>query len=258
MTTFKDNLNTEYLIGLPSGQIIDIHYKEINNLKQDGLISLNAKLMSYAFKDEDYLKILQFLKRPRYSKGYMDDLMEFFDRQQKTVRSYQLCPDGSVEVSGSIFVANFPYKKIPYKFKRVSGDFIWRNSKIESLEGCPTEVGGSFLVNGNNLFDLIGGPKYVGEIYDCSSNCLNSLEGSPEKIYTDFDCHDNFLQDLKGGPKFVKGTFDCSGNPLKNTKDKPECDDIITDVKKIAKFNTFDKKAGFKVDRVRSDDGKWR
>jgi len=226
-------INTEYLIGLPSGQIIDIYYKEINNLKQEGYISYHNNLMSYIFKDEDYEKVLRYLKRKvknepevedvsiSYSDDYMNKLTMFFD-EQKRVRTYMLTAKG-VEVSGDIYVSNSSLKKIPMKFNKVSGDFIWRDSKLETLEGAPNEVGGSFIVSNNNLSDLTGGPKYVGTLYDCSLNVLLSLDGSPEIIRSDFNCSDNLLMNLKGGPKKVKGYFDCSLNSLKSMEGAPDC-----------------------------------
>lgn len=224
-------INTDYLIGLPSGQIIDIYYKEINNIKQEGLISYHNNLMSYVFKDEDYEKVMRYLKRKikepekdvsiSYSDDYMNKLTMFFD-EQKRVRTYMLTSTG-VEVSGDIYVSNSILKRIPMKFKRVSGDFIWKDSKLETLDGAPDEVGGSFIVSNNNLSDLTGGPKYVGTLYDCSVNVLLSLEGSPDIIRSDFNCSDNLLITLKGGPKKVKGYFDCSLNQLKSMDGAPDC-----------------------------------
>lgn len=230
-------INTNYLIGLPSGQIIDIYYKEINNIKQEGLISYHNNIMSYVFKDEDYEKVMRYLKRKiknepdvqdvsiTYSDDYMNKLTMFFD-DQKRVRTYMLTSTG-VDVSGDIYVSNSGLKKIPMKFRKVSGDFIWRDSKLETLEGAPSEVGGSFIVSNNNLSDLTGGPKYVGTLYDCSLNVLSSLDGSPEIIRSDFNCSDNLLITLKGGPKKVNGYFDCSLNQLKSMDGAPDCLHIV-------------------------------
>lgn len=224
-------LNTDYLIGLPSGQIIDIYYKEINNLKQEGMISFNNKWMSYVFDDNDYYNVLRHLKKPipNVNAGgviSMDEIMEFFDKQ-KNVRTYILLPDGSIDVSGDVFVSGGVHKKIPFKFGKVSGDFIFRECKLESLENAPTQVGGNFIINKNSLIELIGGPTYVGKMYDCSDNFLTSLEGTPVLIYGDFDCSNNFIQDLNDCPKKIKGYFDCTNNRIDFIMELPECDDII-------------------------------
>ena len=222
-------LNTDYLIGIPSGQIIDIYYKEINNLKQEGLISFDNKWMSYVFNDNNYYNILRYLKKPvpnTVGVLSLDEIMEFFDSQKK-VRDYTLLADGIIDVTGDVYISGGIHKKIPFKFGKVSGDFIFKDCKLESLHNAPKEVGGNFIVNKNNLIDLEGGPTYVGKMYDCSDNLLCSLEGSPIIIYTDFDCSGNFLQDLIGAPKKIKGYFDCATNKLNSLDGIPECDEII-------------------------------
>lgn len=230
---FEGVLNTDYLIGLPSGQIIDIDYKMINNLKQDGILKYNRSLNSYVFSDDNYELILQKLgkiKTPiRPSRSELDEnyIYDFFD-QQKTVRGFKILSDG-VEVDGSIYIIcrHVGFKKIPFKFKSVTGDFVWRDCRLDSLKNSPEKVGKSFIVDTNNLFDLKEGPKYVGENYDCSICLINSLEGAPEKIYGNFNCSDNFLKDLKGSPKIVKGKFDFSDNYITSMEFLPRCPNII-------------------------------
>ena len=239
--TFENMINADYLIGLPSGQIIDIHYTDINNLKQEGLIVYNKGLNSYVFKDELYNNILGYLNRnsdnlpkPSIKEEFVDRVADFFDKQ-RNVRSYIILVGGLIDVNGDIFISGGRVKKIPFLFKRVSGDFIMRDCGLENLMGAPEEVGGSFIVCYNNILTLRNGPKYVGGIYDCSENCLISLNGAPETIKGDFNCSGNFLPDLTGAPKTVGDYFDCSDNPLQNIENKPDCKHFISDYKGVKK-----------------------
>jgi len=226
--TFESYVNDEYLIGLPSGQIIDIDYKMINNLKQEGYIVYNKKYMSYVFKDEVYLKILKYLKMPLPSEVgsfNLDLVQEFFDNQ-RTVRSYMITSEG-IEVNGNVYISGKDYVCYPFQFKQVTGDFIWKNCKLKTLEMGPKRVGGDFIVSYNDLTDLIGGPEYVGGNYDCSNNSLISLNGSPKMIFKDFDCSGNKVTSFKGGPEQVKGIMDCSGNNIDVERGRPKCNLVI-------------------------------
>jgi hypothetical protein len=219
-------INMEYLIGLPSGQIIDVHFTEINNLKP--LVIFNSDLKSYVFKDGDYETILKKLGRLNKTTKVDNDFLNHFFDSQRNVRFYKILDNGKIEVSGSIYVSGMNLKSMPFKFYSVTGDFIWRDSDLDTLEGSPEKVGKSFIVDNTNLFNLIGGPTYVGENYNCSHCVINSLEGSPKTIHGDFDCSDNFLTDLVGGPKIVKGVFDFSDNKyIKSLDGLPDCLNII-------------------------------
>lgn len=228
--TYKD-MNTDYIIGLPSGQIIDINKKYINGLKQAGHINYMEKYNSFVFPDSDYDKIFQFLISQTdykssncnvFDDSFMVDITNFFD-YQRNVRQYFLNRDGSVDVSGNVYVSGAKFTEIPILFNKVSGDFIFRNCGLNSLKNCPIEVGGHFDVSGNNLENLMNGPRYVGGMYNCSNNLITSLEGSPDMIRGDFDCSDNFLSDLSYCPGRIKGTLDCSNNPIQNLNDAPKC-----------------------------------
>lgn len=236
--------NMEYIVGIPSGEVIDINYKDVNNLKQEGLISWNVQYKCYSYKDSLYKNVMGYLSRHGYNKKQtkkefgqdaMDEIMNFFDNQ-KNIRNYMILPDGSIDVSGDIYVSSTNYTKIPLNFKRVSGDFIFKFCKLESLENCPEEVGGCFIVKGNSILSLREGPKYVGRVYDCSDNFLSSLEGAPEKIYGDFDCSGNFLTSLKEAPKKVKGYFDCTDNRIEKIDVEIECLSLISDLGSTGKL----------------------
>jgi len=234
VTKTKD---VDYLIGLPSGQIIEIDYNNINNLKQEGLIIYSQKYISYIFNDDDYNNILYRLNKIKRNVIDIEAIVKFFEKQ-KNCRKYTISSDNSIDVIGSIYVDGDNYKNFPFQFKSITGDFIFKNSNLLTLEGGPKIVEGEFDVSGNNLIDLFGGPISVGKSYNCSNNILISLKGSPRIIGRDFDCSNNNLTDLLNGPLEVNGFFDCTGNNLKkNLEYQPKCFKLIRYGKPISDFN---------------------
>lgn len=236
--TFENIKDFDYLIGIPSGQIIDIDYKMINNLKQEGLISYSKKYVGYIFDDKVYDNILFYLKRKvkRVDFIELDEIIDFFETQ-KHVDKYFILKDNSVDVFGSIYVESEDCKIFPIKFKNVSGDFIFKNCKLVTLENGPRIVKGHFVVSGNNLIDLIGGPVNVIKTYDCSNNKLITLNGCPPIIGGDLNCSNNKLTDFSNGPEIVRGFIDCTGNNLKKVLDyQPECFHLIGYGKSLSEF----------------------
>lgn len=226
--------NMDYLIGMPSGQIIDLDKKEhkyINYLKQEGVITFNDKLNSFCFSDSSYYKILNLLNRLDEPDESDDKITYFFDHQ-KSVRTFLINSDGTVDVSGDVIITDGEFKNLPMSFRNVTGDFIFKNCDLNDLTGSPRKVGGDFNVSGNNLFDLKNGPMHVGRHYNCSNNFIQSLEGSPDRVFGNFDCSENFLPNLIGGPRKVTGHFDCSDNPLEYMDGRPECNNIIGGIKR--------------------------
>ena len=93
---------------------------------------------------------------------------------------------------------------LPYKLRRVGGDFSCYNNQLTTLEGAPREVGGNFY---------------------CYNNKLTTLEGAPEKVGGNFYCYNNQLTTLEGAPEYVGGHFYYHSNPvsvkeLKKTVDR--------------------------------------
>ena len=129
--------------------------------------------------------------------------------------------DGSVSVNGDVkfinkaingnsgIVGNY-VNKIPFKFRKVTGNFTCYNCDFTSLEGAPKEVGGNF---------------------ECSHNKFKSLTGAPEKVEGDFICFNDLqkhkLTSLEGAPEFIGGEFrsdkfsdeDCKDFPIKHEDD---------------------------------------
>lgn len=61
-------------------------------------------------------------------------------------------------------------EKIP---DEVNGNFHCYDSKLTSLEGCPSIVRGDFYCINNQLTSLEGCPSTVGGIFNCINNKLN-------------------------------------------------------------------------------------
>jgi hypothetical protein len=234
--------NVDYIIGMPSGQVIDIRRSDINYLKQGGFIRFDQELKSYLFDDDDYNMILwkisknhpkdietpeetyvkfsdyierQFHKKDndknsKYEK-YLSKVFDFIGKQ-KNITGYKIDPTGGLIVFGSIIVENKKLIHLPVKFKEVTGDFTFKMCELESLEGCPDNVGGNFNVSFNALETLEGGPSYVGKNYNCSYNFLKNFEGSPKVILGNFTVNHNELKSIKGFPLEVQGILDISYN----------------------------------------------
>ena len=114
-------------------------------------------------------------------------------------------------------------RKLPFRFKRVTGNFNMERCAIESLEGFPEEVGGVFSVEScPNLKSLEGGPRIVKGWYSCANNKqLTSLEGCPETVRT-FYAHKCGLVNLIGAPKIVTGECCLVMNKLRSLDGCPE------------------------------------
>ena len=106
--------------------------------------------------------------------------------------------------------------------EKVGGDFRCSGNMLTSLEGAPKEVGVNFNCIGNMLTSLEGAPKEVGENFNCSGNMLTSLEGAPESVGGIFNCRDNSLMTLEGAPESADGGFYCSDNMLTSLEGAPE------------------------------------
>jgi len=116
-----------------------------------------------------------------------------------SVIDHEVYEDGSVSVNGDVKFVNNTINssgvvgnnliKMPFNFRKVTGDFACYDCDFPSLEGAPKEVGGDF---------------------NCSYNKFTSLKGAPEKVEGDFICF-NYeklrLTSLEGAPEFIGGEF---------------------------------------------------
>lgn len=96
--------------------------------------------------------------------------------------SYSINSNGEIYVEGDVNLFNLNLRSIPFKFGKVTGDFIICANKLTNLKNSPKWVGGDFDAWKNKLITLDGGPVYVGGAYRIYSNQLSSLDGMP-KLY---------------------------------------------------------------------------
>lgn len=203
---FENNEYSKYILGLPSGQIIDIAYKNIEELKESNFIKYNKTYHLYAFKDEDYLRIMRYLKKE--IKMDHKDISYFLLDIGLMKDQFIIYSDLTVDTMAPVNISYMNLKKIPFKFNRCTSDFICSFNSLETLDNSPYTVHGNFNCSHNNLIDLTGGPTQVSKSYNCSHNKISSLIGSPVSV-GDFNCSYNFISDFKYLPRI-------SGNLIKN------------------------------------------
>lgn len=106
------------------------------------------------------------------------------------VKDFTIHSDCTVSVEGNVEIEpeDLIEGELPFKFYKVTGDFICRDLGLRTLEGCPEVVTGNFDCSENDLTSLEGGPREVGGNYDCSHKKLTSIEGCPKEFGGDFDC----------------------------------------------------------------------
>lgn len=53
------------LIGIPSGEVLKVHYTYISIIYSEGFIQFEPKLNSWLFRDRDHDKIVEFVNSPK-------------------------------------------------------------------------------------------------------------------------------------------------------------------------------------------------
>ena len=134
------------------------------------------------------------------------------------IYNYTINSDGTIDIDGDVNIAGKHLTKIPFKFGKVTGNFICSSNKLTSLDGCPREVDGYFSCSYNKLRDLIGGPQEVGNSYHCYNNQLESLEGCAGDIGDNLNCSSNKLEMLDCS-SVINGNIYCRDNRF---KEEPE------------------------------------
>ena len=109
------------------------------------------------------------------------------------IQNYTVNNDGSLNINGKVDISNRHLIRIPYKFNKVSSDFLCNNNKLKLLDGCPEYVSGDF---------------------NCDGNRLTSLENCPKHVKGDFYCKDNKIKYLDWFPEHIGGIIDISENPI--------------------------------------------
>jgi hypothetical protein len=139
--------------------------------------------------------------------------------QKYDIENYKINDDGSIDVDGNIYLAEFNLAELPLNFRNISGFVNCNSNRLTSLEGCPKSIGGSFACGDNKLTSLKGCPKSVGGGFSCSDNLLTSLEGCPKSVGGNFYCianrlTSNKLTSLEGCPKSVGVSLNCRWNEI--------------------------------------------
>ena len=219
--TYKDVDNrgviTEYIVGHPSGEVLDINENEFVILKGNDLIRYNKIQQYFNFKDSEYDKIKKIIRKP-VSNRLIEDYMKVFG-----IISYKINPDLSVDVNGNVDISGRKFDKIPIKFGKIYGNFDCSGNKLTNLVNSPNEVNGYFDCSINNLYTLIGGPENVQGGYYASDNNLEDLQGFPIICKTSFDCSRNNIITLKGIPHTIETRFfDVSFNKLRSLAHGPK------------------------------------
>ena len=180
--------------------------------------------------------------------------------------------NGKLDVNGDIRLEKKGYKKLPFAFEYVSGNFRCDFNRLVTLEGSPVEIDGNFSCSNNKLKTLTGAPKKVTGAFiccnnqltslvglpdlghfsrtiDCSHNNLTTLKGSPEDVFGGFFCDSNMLTTLYGCPKTIGADFNCSANELTNLKDAPKTvgGNFFCQKNKIESLDGFVTKVGGKA-----------
>jgi len=107
--------------------------------------------------------------------------------------TYDLGPDLSVNVNGSVNLAHRNLLCLPINFNTVSGNFYCEGNRLTTLHGAPHYVGGVFDCSFNRLINLNGLPKEISGNLICSNNSFITFEGMDKSMISgDLACFDNF------------------------------------------------------------------
>lgn len=120
-----------------------------------------------------------------------EEIMSWLDEME--IKKYTINDDLSVDVKGDVLVHRTDLKHLPVRFGKVSGNFtLYGNTKMKTLEGCPSEVGKGFACNYMySLTSLEYCPKIIkGGIESMTCNGLTSFVFSPKqpKYFRDNQC----------------------------------------------------------------------
>lgn len=253
---------TSFVVGMPSGEVINTTYDAYTKLKAERIIKYDKKLDAFVYQDANYRRVLKFTM----DKEKIDYIESTLFRLG--IDTFTINPDYSVDVKGSVDIREMGLSSLPVKFRNIEGDFDCSYNNLKNLVNSPDTISGLFDCSLNSIYTLIGGPRVVMGGYYCSDNKLTDLQGFPEKVYEVFDAERNELTTLKGAPeiltcqeftvaqnklvnlhygpkkgfnfdcsqndittlengvKELHGVFDCNYNMLRSLIGKPHCDRI--------------------------------
>ena len=90
---------------------------------------------------------------------------------------YIIHEDETVSVDDDCRLYNNGQKRLPIKFRQVSGNFDVSYTSLTSLAGSPVRVGGDFDCSSTGITNLQGAPRSVGGSFDCGVTEITSLMG---------------------------------------------------------------------------------
>ena len=110
------------------------------------------------------------------------------------ITDYIINPDKTidVDVDGDVTLSFSYLSKLPLKFNKVSGNFLYNNNLLTNLIGSPVWVGGNFRCSFNELTSLEFSPYYVGGNFDCK---FNNISDNYSETYIGGDFYSSLEQD---------------------------------------------------------------
>lgn len=140
-----------------------------------------------------------------------------------TLSDVTLNDDGTVSVKGDVILPeNSKLKRLPVRFKDLTGKFDCSHTSLETLEGGPERVQ-SFDCSETKIKNFVGAPRVINTWLVAHNNDLDSLEGLEEtRINGNTSLDGSKLRSLKGAPKFIGGFFKFNAEELKNLEHLPK------------------------------------
>lgn len=162
-----------------------------------------------------------------YESSDDNKILSLLDDYGITKEKVEVHQDGSISAEKNIKFDNkhFDDNVLPFKFKKVDGQFSIVNTGLMSLEGCPEVITDTFIASANLFKDLKHFPKKVkgatlshnqiknfegvGEIDSLIANSckIDSLKGLPDGMsYLELRFNER-LTSLKDLPKNIQKLF---------------------------------------------------
>lgn len=150
--------------------------------------------------------------------------------ERDVINKIEIIEDDVVDVYGNIRFRTSGAPRItsfPFKFGRISGNFVCKGLTINTAEHFPDYVAGEFNISDNQLTFLSGCPNYVGSSFLASNNQLTSLIGSPVSVGGVFDVDHNMLTNFEGMPETIENAVFARWNQLTSLKGLPNSVDEL-------------------------------
>jgi hypothetical protein len=124
---------------------------------------------------------------------------------------YNVNDDMSIDVPHDVILSNV--STLPFKFRKVEGNFYIINRFMKSLKGCPDEITGNFNIAGSNITSLEGGPNIVHGDYTITDvRKLTSVKGMASHIGAGVNLSGcPRLKSLEGFSQNIGGTIHING-----------------------------------------------